>query len=94
MNMPKVISCDAPECAYNLNNICHALAITVGNGSIAHCDTFCSSSIKGGDPVAVGCVGACKCVSCLHNLSMECQASEICVGHEGADVNCLTFTAT
>ncbi len=91
MKMPKVSDCQAIECSYNIDCMCHALAITIGDGSNPQCDTFCHYSSKGGDPTCTGSVGACKVTSCMHNMSLECQSSGISVGYQSGEVDCLTF---
>jgi hypothetical protein len=93
MEMPKIIVCDATECAYNQDQQCHALAITVGDGNAAKCDTFWNGSEKGGDPDAVAGVGACRAIGCRFNDHLECSAPGINVGHSGNEIDCLTFAA-
>jgi hypothetical protein len=92
MEMPKVSECRANECAYNKDGMCHALAITIGDGFRPQCDTFCLSPVEGGDPACTGCVGACKVADCVHNTSLECQAPDVCVGYNEGGVDCLTFS--
>jgi len=91
METPKVSECQATECAYNSDNMCHAISITIGNGQGPQCDTFCKSQMKGGDYSCIASVGACKVSNCLHNMDLECQAPSIRVGHNGEEVDCLTF---
>ena len=91
MEMVRIIQCDAGECGYNQNGQCHAMAITVGGGIDHRCDTFCLSSMKGGDADTIGSVGACKASSCRHNRNLVCSAPGIKVGHEGNEIDCLTF---
>lgn len=91
MDMSKVSHCDISECSYNSSGMCHALAITIGDSDTPNCDTFCSSQAKGGDMNATAGVGACKTSTCMHNVSLECQASNIRVGYKGGEVDCLTF---
>ena len=94
MNMPKVNKCDVTQCCYNNNKTCHALAITVGDGTVPRCDTFTTTcKAKGGDAAAVGCVGACKVNICRHNKNLECTASGIMVGRGKQPADCLTFEA-
>ncbi len=93
MNMPKVTQCDAIQCAYNVDEICHALAITIGNGSRPKCDTYCPYSMKGGDPSSTAGVGACKVLACGHNQDLECQAPNITVAFEAQEADCMTFRA-
>jgi hypothetical protein len=89
--MPVVNNCTAENCAYNQGQSCHALAITVGDPDHAHCDTFITASIRGGDPSATGHVGACKVSDCRHNVNLECQAPGITVGFQRDVVDCLTY---
>ncbi len=91
MEMPKVTDCQASECSYNSDGMCHAMAITIGDMTNPQCDTFCQSSSKGGDPTCIALVGACKTTSCTHNMSLECQAPGISVGYQSGEVDCLTF---
>lgn len=93
MDMPKVTECDVTQCSYNQGKKCHALAITIGNGSHPHCDTFCATSMKGGDISAMAGVGACKVTDCRHNAQLECRAPSIRVGHLIDDIDCQTFAA-
>ena len=74
--MPKVIDCNAAVCAYNKENQCHALAITIGDGVHPNCDTGIITDKKGGVPNMTGKVGACKVDGCQFNTSFECAASE------------------
>ena len=92
MEMVKVKRCDVRECAYNANGQCHTLAITVGSGE-EHpmCDTFCPSSEKGGVEDTLAGVGACKVSGCAFNSDLECHSQGIEVGHQGNEIDCLTF---
>lgn len=92
MKMTRVKRCEASECAYNADNQCHTLAITVGHDA-AHpmCDTFCTSSVKGGDGNIKAGVGACKVSSCSFNTALECHSPEVQIGRQGNEVDCLTF---
>ncbi len=91
MDMPKVVKCDVTECAYNIDEECNALAITIGDSTHPQCDTFCTSAAKGQASGGIASVGACKVSCCTHNSGLECQASEICVGYQGDEADCLTF---
>ncbi|MDB1087940.1 DUF1540 domain-containing protein [Streptomyces sp. ACA25] len=93
MEMPVVRECAAEACAYNRELSCHALAITVGDARHPHCDTFVSGAPKGGDPTAVGRVGACKMSGCLHNVQLECRAPGISVGVQSQGADCLTYAS-
>lgn len=94
MEMPKILECDAAECAYNSENQCRAMAITIGGQADHKCDTFFRSTTKGGVPGMNASVGACKVGACSHNKDFECSAPGIRVGHEAAMLDCLTFTTT
>jgi len=92
MKMAKVKRCEAGECSYNADNLCHTPAITVGDDAVhPMCDTFCMSSIKGGNGKIVAGIGACKVSECMFNEALECQSSEVRIGHQGNEVDCLTF---
>jgi len=90
MEMPEVQKCLAHECAYNLSNICHALAITISGDPEPKCDTYCQSDQKGGDMSGSAKVGACKASHCTYNNCLECQASGIRVGYHNNQGICLT----
>lgn len=90
--MPKVIDCDARECAFNKNDRCHALAINVG-GPLPDCDTFLSSGKKGGIFNATAGVGACKVESCGLNRSYACTAEGIHVRKQSDRPDCATYQA-
>ena len=91
MELVKIIECGATECAYNVDQQCHAMAITVGSSIDHRCDTFCGAPKKGGFPDVTATVGACKVEGCAHNSNLECSAPGIRVGHEESEVDCLTF---
>lgn len=89
--MPEVGSCMAKECAYNLEEKCHARAITVGDGQTCHCDTFLGGvgHVKGKSRVAG--VGACKIGGCQYNEDFECMADSISVKLDGDNALCTTY---
>lgn len=89
--MVKVKQCDVSECAYNVDNQCHTIAVTIGDDDHPMCDTFCPSQSKGGQKNMIAGVGACKVSSCRHNDSLECRASSISVGRQSEEADCLTF---
>lgn len=91
MEMPVVNECRVTPCAYNQDSNCHALAITIGEAARAQCDTFFSTSVKGGDASATAHVGACKMGNCRHNVDFECQAPGITVDFLSDEADCLTF---
>ena len=91
IEVPGVLACEATLCAYNLEQSCHARAITIGNGVHPACDTFFpSGQHTQGDGQPAG-VGACKVSGCSHNESLECTAEGIrVVPHEG-HADCQTY---
>ena len=92
MKMSPVQDCSASDCAFNKNQVCHALAINIGGPSgIPYCDTYTSSDEEGGDAEAHAGVGACKVAACEYNTHLECTASTIEVGFKQNKVACLTF---
>lgn len=96
MEMPKVSGCSVTSCAYNNQQACHALAITVGEEpDMPICDTFLESEVpgSGGDKAVTAGVGACKAAECEYNEDLECTASEIKVGMQEEEADCLTFSA-
>ncbi len=90
INMSGVSACDARECAYNSNNACHAIAITVGDGEMPMCDTYFSSGQHSGVKGSAG-VGACKISSCQYNQEFECSAGRIQVGNQANGISCMTY---
>lgn len=89
--MPSVNQCDADQCAYNSDNQCHAMAITIGDENNPLCDTAFKYSTKGGVPELAGSVGACKVTSCKLNRSLECSSKGIEVKMHSNNPACNTF---
>lgn len=92
IEMPSVSRCLAIQCAYNIDEDCHARAITVGDGVHAGCDTFYAGSEHTSAVHRTAGVGACKCSQCQYNEDLECVAESITVAPRGKDVNCVTYT--
>ncbi|KMQ51066.1 hypothetical protein CHISP_1989 [Chitinispirillum alkaliphilum] len=88
--IPKINNCDALDCIYNKEKICHTPAITVGDREPC-CDTFLTSNQKGGFDEIVGGVGACKVSDCQFNNKFECEASGINVVMAGDHPDCGTY---
>ena len=93
MGMSKVTKCEVNDCTYNADDLCHATAITIGNGRHPSCNAFWRFMMKGkgGDVGCTASVGACKVSSCIYNVGLECQAPEVFVGYKEREPNCLTF---
>jgi hypothetical protein len=90
--MPCVSECGVIECAYNSNKVCHAIAITIGDGDRPMCDTFMVASKHGGTRETAG-VGACKVAVCAHNTDFECCAESVVIGRAANRGKCVTFAA-
>ena len=93
MDMPKIQNCEVPECSYNRDSQCHAIAITVGDSAVADCDTFSKLGRKGGIDGLTGGVGACRMTNCEYNLDLECSADPgIVVSHQSGRAQCISFS--
>lgn len=92
IEMPKVKKCEVNECGFNVDDNCHAKAITIGDYSNPGCDTFMDTDQHTHESVRIAGVGACKVSGCKFNDDYECMAQNIAVGFNQGKVNCLTFT--
>ena len=93
IDIPLVNECAINDCAYNANDMCHAKAITIGDGTHPGCDTsFLKSKKHAKNTNITAGVGACKVAACSFNSDFECSANSIDVGMEDGSINCLTFT--
>lgn len=95
--MPVIEECSASECAYNVENLCHARAITVGSSNHPACDTYIAADKPAMHHVhqrgqSAG-VGACKVSKCRHNTDLECEAPSIVVRKHSAHADCVTYEA-
>jgi len=90
LDMPRVSRCNITECGYNMDNICHARAITVGGSDRPACDTFFRSDRRTNYDTIAG-VGACRADVCMYNESFECQAPNIVIDHGQDQADCITF---
>jgi hypothetical protein len=89
VEMPKIKQCEATDCSYNRDRMCHAAAITVG-ANHPYCDTYNKSAGKGGIN-ELGEVGACRVENCTFNKNLECSANSINVGLHDGHPDCFTF---
>ena len=72
-----VASIFVPEvCAYNVDETCHARAITVGDGLHAACDTFFVSDLHTRGTSNNAGVGACKVTDCRYNPTSSAQRKQ------------------
>lgn len=94
IDIPAVEECSISDCAYNMNDKCHAKAITIGDGMHPGCDTsFMKSEKHAKNTTIMAGVGACKVAACSFNSDFECSANSITVGMKDDSINCLTFSA-
>lgn len=92
IDVPIVTECSITDCAYNLEDMCHAKAITIGNSGCPCCDTMISGSQHVNAKDIQAGVGACKSSNCSFNSDMECTADSIIVGMNQGNVSCMTFS--
>jgi hypothetical protein len=90
--IPAVSECNVRACSFNSDNLCHARAITIGDGETPGCDTlYCEEAQVRATDIRAG-VGACKVSSCTYNDDLHCQADSIRVGLTEDDVQCLSYS--
>ena len=93
IDMPQVTKCSVAKCAYNVDQACHARAITVGDAANARCDTYFdgpTAHIR--ETKRVAGVGACKVSVCRYNDDFECIASGVSVDYSQNAAICHTFS--
>ena len=86
----RIIDCDATTCLYNRDNRCHTFAINVGD-ELPICDTFTSTSARGGWDDVEGGIGSCKVQKCSHNKSFECTCDGVHMHVVGNHVDCTSY---
>lgn len=91
IEMPLVRQCTATQCGYNVNEACHAKAITIGDTITPGCDTYFEATTHSKEKSRVAGVGACKVSKCKYNKDFECCAENIEVGINSHEINCLTY---
>ncbi len=89
MDMTNISKCSMENCAYNMDGLCHTLAITVGPH--AECNTYIHASSRGGFNNVTGGIGACLATDCKFNKQLECSASKIDVASHDKHADCDTF---
>ena len=92
MDMPRVRTCNAAQCAFNKGNNCHALGITIGDENLARCDTFWQNGRHGGDVHEIAGVGACKMEDCEFNEGLYCRAAAVAVKQSADGPVCMTYS--
>jgi len=94
MDMSRINECKVAQCSYNAENRCNAIAITVGNSSMALCDTYINTVRSGGIKGLIGGVGACKAQNCKFNRDLECCSDDgILISTVGGHAHCTTFAS-
>lgn len=93
IEMTTVDGCQATACAYNVDQKCHARAITIGDSTHPACDTYLSADdaddrAQRAEPAGVG---ACKVEACRYNSSLECEAPAIEVASHAMHADCVTY---
>ncbi|MHC4075271.1 MAG: DUF1540 domain-containing protein [Planctomycetota bacterium] len=89
----RVVECRIRDCAYNLDNLCHARAVTIGDISGAKCGTYCSFmlAVQRIDTGSTAMVGACKMGGCAYNAELNCHAEEIVIDYRQDQPECLIY---
>jgi hypothetical protein len=93
IDMPFIESCTINECAYNKDDMCHARAITIGDGVHPGCDTSLLGTSTHTRADGVAGVGACKVTNCMYNSDLECEADSITVSMKRKTIQCMTYSA-
>lgn len=89
MNMTAISKCNMASCAYNKDDSCHTLGITVGPHT--ECNTYVHASRRGGFAEIKGGVGACMASNCRFNKKLECQADKVDIVIDDKHADCQTF---
>ncbi|MBN1411876.1 MAG: DUF1540 domain-containing protein [Spirochaetales bacterium] len=90
--IPRILNCEAVNCAYNSQNMCRALAVSITDFGCPVCDTNRRSTTKGRMAAILAKVGICNSIDCRYNNLLQCTASGIKVGVHLNHADCLTFT--
>ncbi len=84
-----ITTCQARECSYNQDEVCHAPRITVG-GSHAACDTYTTAGAIDKSTDA-GAVGMCDVRQCVFNDDQRCAATGITLAYHDQHPDCITY---
>jgi hypothetical protein len=93
MKPVKVTKCKISGCAYNVDGLCHAPAISIGQGRRPICHTF-GQATKNGQTVNTGSIAdveACGMSSCIYNACLKCQSQEILIDYREQQPQCVIF---
>ena len=93
MKTAKAARCKINRCAYNVNGLCHAPTITIGEGRRPICHTFGQLAMNGQavDTGSIASVWACGISSCIYNADLKCQSQEILVDYREQQPQCVIF---
>jgi hypothetical protein len=91
IEMSTIDACAATACAYNVEQECHARAITIGEGVHPACDTYVEAGRHVEAHTGPAGVGACKVEVCRFNDDLECSAESIQVERHSLHADCATF---
>jgi hypothetical protein len=91
IEMSTISVCAATACAYNVEQACHARAITIGEGVHPSCDTYVEAGRHVEAHSTPAGVGACKVDICRFNRDFECEAAAIEVDCHSLHADCVTF---
>ncbi len=89
--MPKVETCDATDCAYNVEGVCHTMAINVA-GPTPTCNTYTPGESKAGIEFIVAGVGSCSMKDCVYNEHLECTQENVHIAGKGDQTLCNSYT--
>lgn len=76
-DVPRVDACAAMACGYNVDNRCHATAITVGGETTPLCLTFLPGGEHYVEDPGRAAVGACELTRCHYNDRKSCRAASV-----------------
>lgn len=82
-----ILTCQARDCSYNDQEICHAGTITVGD-SHPQCDMFTHDRVRMADMEP--CVTKCMVDACFFNTDAACHAAGVTLGQHGSHADCMT----
>lgn len=87
-----VTECTIPECVYNRDARCQAVAVTVSPEEQPECRTMWSSNAHSTRKSDSAVVGACHATGCRHNRDYHCTANGIYIGYVDNIVACQSYS--
>jgi hypothetical protein len=82
-----ILTCQAVNCSYNLEEICHAGTISVGDRHPS-CDMYTHGSVAMSD--LEPCVHKCLVADCFFNTGAACHASGVTIANHESHADCMT----